>query len=79
MNEKCWTGGLLNPVIARIHDFTRVDTLEVRREIQLLNMMFLLKKERDFAKKVNDLLELLIGMYLLQTLCIWMYRLNHPI
>ena len=56
MNEKCWTGGLLNPVIARIHDFTRVDMLEVRCEIQLLNMMFLLKKKNNrFCKESQRL------------------------
>ena len=47
---------------------------DIRCEIQLLNVMFILKDKRS---KVNILLVMLIGMHLTLILCIWISMLNH--
>ena len=37
--------------VERLHDIARVDTLDVRRDIHLLNIMFLLKRNKSFCKE----------------------------
>ena len=37
--------------VERLHDTARVDTLDVRRDIHLLNIMFLLKRNKSFCKE----------------------------